>query len=288
MSAFSVQEYFCSAVELSWETDHGENEATVGKNTAIEWTHHTFNPWWGCTKVSEACDHCYAATFSHRLGYELWGVKASRRFFTDEHWHQPLLWNQAAIATGERRRVFCASMADVFEARKDLNDARARLWDLIIATPSLDWLLLTKRPHKISNLVPWKREWPQNVWIGTTVEHYRLAKLRIEALLAIPAVVHFLSCEPLLSRLDLSQWIHGLDWIIAGGESGANARQTDPAWFRSLRDQCVAAGVAFHFKQWGNWRPSRAGDMERVAKKLAGRILDDRTWDEYPSVMRNV
>ncbi len=174
-------------------------------------------------------------------------------------------------------------MADVFEPRKDLDSQRARLWELISATPSLDWLLLTKRPQKIAALVPWQKTWPQNVWIGATVEHQRLAASRIEALLSAPAAVHFLSCEPLLSSLDLRPWLDRLDWIIAGGESGAHARQADPAWFRSLRDQCVEAGIAFYFKQWGNWRPSANGGIQRIAKRQGDRLLDGRMWDEYPN-----
>src|SRR5579862_1495352 len=142
----------------------------MGRNSSIEWTHHTFNPWWGCAKVSPGCENCYAETWARRVGQDLWGVKNDRRFFTDKHWDEPLRWNEEAESDGERKRVFCASMADVFEDRADLKPWRERLWTLIEKTASLDWLLLTKRPQNISGFVPWKDRWPQNIWLGTTVE----------------------------------------------------------------------------------------------------------------------
>src|SRR5262249_54064076 len=125
--------------------------ASMGDKTAIEWTDHTFNPWWGCVEVSPACDFCYARTWAQRRGHPVWGTDAPRRFFGEAHWGEPLRWNRRAAATGRRARVFCASMADVLEERHDpvgalLEQARARLWATIEATPNLDWLLLTKRP----------------------------------------------------------------------------------------------------------------------------------------------
>ena len=126
----------------------------MGKDSRIEWTHHTFNPWWGCVKVSPAYKHCYAEGWAKRVGLDVWGARAPRRFFSDAHWREPLKWNRGAETAGERRRVFCASMADVFEARDDLNPWRERLWQLIEATPFLDWLLLTKRPEHVGNCVP--------------------------------------------------------------------------------------------------------------------------------------
>jgi protein gp37 len=275
----------------------------LAKDSSIEWTHHTFNPWWGCTKVSPGCKHCYAETFSHRIGQDIWGARAERRFFGDHHWRQPLAWNSEATRQGQRRRVFCASMADVFENRADLNATRDRLWQLIAATPSLDWLLLTKRPERVRKSVPWGERWPSNVWIGATAENQRWADRRIPALLELPAPVRFLSCEPLLGALDISRWFVGrrrVDWVIAGGESGHYARPMNPEWARSLRDQCNSARVAFHFKQWGHWGPDYAAagmrrqrvtvadpngrpiTLVRVGKHAAGRQLDGRTWDEFP------
>jgi protein gp37 len=132
----------------------------MGENSKIEWTTHTFNPWWGCTKVSEACKHCYAEAWAKRLGQRVWGPKSKRRFFTDQHWKQPLTWNRKAEGAKERPRVFCASMADVFENQTELESHRRRLWDLIEATPNLDWLLLTKRPMNVKQLSGWTLDWP--------------------------------------------------------------------------------------------------------------------------------
>ncbi|MFM7332780.1 MAG: DUF5131 family protein, partial [Brachymonas sp.] len=126
----------------------------MAKDSRIEWTHHTFNPWWGCVKVSAACDHCYAETWAKRLGEQVWGPSSERRFFSDTHWNEPLKWNREAGEEGVRRRVFCASMADVFENRPDLIAHRMRLLKLIEATPFLDWLLLTKRIHLVKKQLP--------------------------------------------------------------------------------------------------------------------------------------
>jgi protein gp37 len=186
-------------------------------------------------------------------------------------------------------------MSDVFEDRRDLDAHRERLWALIEATPWLDWLLLTKRPQHINNMVPWGGDWPPNVWLGATVEDQQRAEERLPYLTTIPVVVRFISAEPLFGRLKLKPWIKELDWVIGGGESGPRARVPSPSHFLDLRDQCVAADVAFHFKQWGEWAPydgqqgggriELAADgiaMKRVRKKEAGRVLDGATWDQWP------
>lgn len=253
----------------------------MGKHSAIEWTDHTFNPWWGCTKVSPACRNCYAETWSRRVGLSLWGENASRRFFSDKHWEEPLLWNNAARREGIRRRVFCASMADVFEARPELEPWRARLWNLIEQASSLDWLLLTKRPENVLPMVPWQRVWPENVWLGITAEDQEWAEKRLPHLKDIPAAIRFISCEPLLGPLDLSSWIRHIDWIIVGGESGRSARPMDPQWVSSILNQATNAGIAFYFKQWGEWTPSKNG-MKKVGKKAAGRLFRDRIWEDLP------
>lgn len=272
----------------------------MAKNSKIEWTHHTFNPWWGCAKVSPACAHCYAETWAKRTGNDLWGGSAPRKFFTDRHWKEPLTWNADAKASGERRRVFCASMADVFERRAELHEWRERLWALVDQTPFLDWLLLTKRPQNIQFMAPWGDRWPDNVWLGCTAENQTWADKRVPILLQIPAKVRFLSCEPLLGELDLSHYLsrdptQSIHWVIAGGESGAHSRPMHPGWVRDLRNQCQNSDVAFHFKQWGHWVPEEllteqqrkviVFDGHRMAaagKGKAGRILDGRTWDEFP------
>jgi protein gp37 len=268
----------------------------MARNSKIEWTTHTFNPWWGCVKVSPACKHCYAESWAKRVGQDVWGIKAERRFFGDKHWSEPLKWNAIAATAGERARVFCASMADVFEDRRDLDTYRARLWALIEATPNLDWLLLTKRPDLVARLAPWGNDWPPNVWLGTTVEDQDYAEERLPHLTAIPAAVRFISAEPLLGPVDISPWGARLDWVITGGESGPRARPSSPSWFMALMNQCMAADVAFHFKQWGDWAPGdgvplakvraqKAADgttMLRLGKKAAGRTLGGATWDELP------
>ena len=278
----------------------------MARNSNIEWTHHTFNPWWGCKKVSAACDHCYAELWAKRMGHQLWGADSPRRFFGDSHWREPLTWNEEAGLLGRRYRVFCASMADVFENRADLNSQRLRLWELIDNTPNLDWLLLTKRPQNIARIAPWGARWPANVWLGTSVENQALAEKRLPYLLKNPARVRFLSCEPLLGPLNLQQWFtrrdfHPIDWIIAGGESGGASRPMHPDWVLNLLDQCRAHKVPFHFKQWGQWAPAelapgtprvrlleftneRSVEMVFLSKKLAGRILEGTTWDGIPHI----
>jgi protein gp37 len=238
------------------------------------------------------------------MGHDLWGARAPRRFFGDAHWAEPLRWNEEAALAQIRERVFCASMADVFERRADLNAERRRLWGLIEATPNLDWLLLTKRPQNISRLVPWGRTWPSNVWLGTSIENQRVAEQRLPVLLSIPAVVRFVSCEPLLGSLNLATWFrrrgfYPIDWVITGGESGPNSRPMHPDWAADLLQQCQRFEVPFHFKQWGHWVPAelmtnmpgatlltlaneRPVKMVRVTKKLAGRILKGTTWDGVP------
>lgn len=274
----------------------------MGKNSKIEWTNHTFNPWWGCTKVSAACKHCYAESWAKRVGQKVWGPKADRRFFGEKHWAEPIKWNNEAVAAKRRLRVFCASMADVFENRTVLNPWREKLWELIEVTPQLDWLLLTKRPELVSRYAPWETNWPRNVWLGTTVEDQESAESRLLHLQNIPAAIRFISAEPLLSPLDIKPWLGStIDWVITGGESGPKARPSSPSWFRDLLTQCMAAEVPFHFKQWGDWAPgqginlpavrkdkaSKAADgtlMVRVGKKNAGRLLDGETWDGLPKI----
>jgi protein gp37 len=281
----------------------------MAQNSKIEWTHNTFNPWWGCIRVSPACKHCYADTWARRLGLDLWSARSQRRFFGDAHWREPLKWDRAAAKDGERHRVFCASMADVFEKRRELDGPRSRLWRLIESTPNLDWLLLTKRPEYVASMTPWGTAWPRNVWLGTTAENQHWADKRIPLLLESAARVKFISAEPLLGPLRLEGQLlpadvigRGLNWVIAGGESGPHARPMNPAWVESLRDECAASGTAFHFKQWGHWGPDmknapksahrvqvigrdgRPVTLVRLGKQAAGRRLDGRTWDGLPFV----
>lgn len=278
------------------------------QNSSIEWTDHTFNPWWGCIKVSPGCEHCYAETLSNRYGHKVWGPAKTtdRRMMSDNYWRQPIKWDRLAQVSGQRKRVFCASMADVFEHHPQVGEARNDLFSLIRMTPNLDWLLLTKRPENIEQMVPesWLDAPVPNVWYGTSCEDQQRADERIPHLLNVPARVRFLSCEPLLGPIKLDPWNGGhtgIDWVIAGGESGPGARPMSITWARSLRDQCVAAGVAFHFKQWGQFTPYYEavdpaagklimseyprGTMKRVGKHAAGRLLDGREWNQLPTEM---
>lgn len=288
----------------------------MGEVTAIAWTDHTFNAWIGCAKVSAECKHCYAEieTFARReraRGLELWGANAARHVTSDATWKNPRAWNRAAEKAGVRRRVFCSSMSDVFEDRKDLDLPRARLWKLIRETPWLDWLLLTKRPEEAARL--WQMAalaaqgldvkndapaWLPNIWLGTTAGTQEMADERIPHLLRVPARVRFLSCEPLLEEVLLHKWFAGavmqrwlvenpdqrlpadavgkIDWVIGGGESGPKARICDVDWLRSLRGQCAAAGVPYFNKQLG----SRAIDTDGTGWKLSK--LDTRRHPSDP------
>jgi protein gp37 len=241
----------------------------VSEKTGIAWTDHTFNPWWGCVRVSPGCENCYAERDSKRYGFGLWGPTSPRRFFGDKHWNEPLKWDRAAEKEGVRRRVFCASMADVFEDRRDLDEQRARLWHLIERTGSLDWLLLTKRPENAARLAPamWDAGWPSNVWAMVTAEDQQRADERIPLLLKIPARVRGVSYEPALGPVDFRPWLwrvgmhmdgthdrERIDWIIVGGESGPAmaARPFDVAWARTTAANCRRAGVAVFVKQLGS------------------------------------
>jgi protein gp37 len=236
----------------------------MGEKTGIAWTDHTFNPWWGCVKISPACTNCYAADLDARFKGDHWGPRSSRKTFGDKHWNEPRKWQRAAQAAGVRRRVFCASMADWAEDLPELVPLRERLWSLIWDTPDLDWLLLTKRHENIARLVPWSgtdTPW-RNVWLGVTVENQEYADERIPALLSVDATVHFLSMEPLLGPVDIEPWLArecpetgndlaSLNWVIAGCESTdiGRRRDTEVDWYRQIRDACAATRTAFFLKQ---------------------------------------
>lgn len=215
----------------------------MGTETAIAWTRSTFNPWWGCTKISEACRDCYAEKWALRTGHKTWGPMAPRRFFDEPHWNEPRKWNAKALMEKQLAQqqgkpppapwtVFCASMADVFEELPEQHPAaermaadRTKLWRLIDETPHLTWLLLTKRPENITRCFPWAqandgtplRAPLPNVWLGTTVENQATADVRVPLLLRIGAVVRFISCEPMLERVDFAyspRNRHGLFWKV--------------------------------------------------------------------------
>lgn len=297
----------------------------MAETTGIAWTDSTFNAWMGCTKVSEACRFCYAERDTKRWGRVIWGDQAQRIRTSDDYWNQPLSWERQAIRDGKRRKVFCSSLADVFEDRPELVPWRDDLLQLIENTPHLDWQLLTKRPQNMVHMTEHRwRVWPDNVWAGTSTEDQGSVFERVGHLLKVPARIRFLSCEPLLGplRLVLSHLLQQapIQWVIVGGESGPEARPMHPIWARSIRDQCAQAGVAFFFKQWGEWAPredltdrywngetieevQEARDffrvvnleggqgfhgeeailMKKIGKKAAGDLLDGVRHQEFPA-----
>lgn len=242
----------------------------MADKTIIAWTDHTFNAWWGCTKVSSGCANCYAADLAQRYGHDVFGPTAGRRTFGPKHWGEPIEWNKQAEAEGRRHRVFCGSMMDWAEARPDLMPHRRALWYVIRATPWLDWQLLTKRPENITAFLPddWGAGY-RNVWLGTSIESNAYAH-RANTLRQIPAVVRFVSYEPALGPLDQLD-LTGLHWVIYGGESGAKHRDHDITWPREMKARCAAARVAFFFKQ----------SPDRFTER--GTTLDGETVRMYPT-----
>lgn len=249
----------------------------MAENSVIAWTNHTFNPWIGCVKVSSGCKHCYAETLvTGRLASpELWGPEktAGRRRTAKSNWNKPLTWNRQAALTGKPLRVFSGSLCDVFEDHKDANAARPDLWEMIRATPWLEWQLLTKRAENILRFLPddWDKGY-DNVWLGTSIEDMKVAE-RADQLCDVPAAVRFISYEPALGPLDDLD-LDGIDWVIYGGESGADFRPEDKNWARSMRARCEKAGVAFFHKQSAAWRTE-------IGIELDGEIVR-----EYPTPRR--
>jgi protein gp37 len=220
----------------------------MGENSKIEWTDHTFNPWIGCQKVSPGCDHCYAeAMMDHRYHKVEWGPHGERKRTSAANWRKPLQWQRAAEAIGKRARVFCASLADVFDNQAE-PQWRDALWYLIRQTPDLNWLLLTKRPENIHKMLP--AYWPlPHVWLGTTCEDQESYDRRWPILRDVPAHIHFISYEPAIGPLSILPGAGVPDWLICGGESGRDARYMHPTWAAMVRDQCREAGTAFFMKQ---------------------------------------
>ena len=305
----------------------------MGVNSKIEWTDHTFNPWIGCTKVSAGCTNCYAeAMMDKRLGRVEWGDLGTRSRTSAAYWKKPLAWNKKLMskcragcgwrgdldtahideerwhrcpACGSktvptRARVFCASLADVFEDRDELVPWRDDLFALIDATPHLDWLLLTKRPENVEKMWPMHTfednvSFRGNVWLGTSVENQEQADMRIPELLKILVPVRFLSCEPLLDEVDLFN-VDGdisvamgergtplfpadvIDWVIVGGESGHNARRFDLSWACTIVEDCEDVGVPVFVKQFGE-NP----ECVPCGYTITGKGGD---WNEWPLELR--
>lgn len=236
----------------------------MGKDSGIEWTDHTWNPWRGCQKVSSGCKNCYMFRDQQRYGGDPTVIIRSRTTFND-----PLKWKDPAL-------IFTCSWSDWFI--EDADNWRDEAWDVIRRTPWHTYQILTKRPENIVARLPadWNSGWP-NVWLGVSVESERYYG-RLDILRNIPAAVRFLSAEPLLGPLDLAPYLTWLDWIITGGESGTQEaiRPANLDWFRAIRDQCRATNTLYHHKQHGGWFKNEGA--------WGGRMLDERTWDERPEI----
>lgn len=246
----------------------------MSDRSRIEWTEATWNPTTGCDRVSAGCDNCYAMVLAKRL--KAMGAAKYQRD-GDDRTSGPgfaLTTHRDAlnVPRGWRkpRTVFVNSMSDLFHARVPLTFIQD-VFDVMAATPQHTYQVLTKRSRRLRRVAS-EIDWPSNVWMGVSVENqatmYRIADLR-----NTPAQVKFLSCEPLLGPLPRLNLL-GIDWVIAGGESGPNHRGMDPAWVTDIRDRCLDADVAFFFKQWGGRTP-----------KANGRRLDGREWDDLPTAL---
>jgi protein gp37 len=278
----------------------------MGARSKIEWTDSTFNPWVGCTKIARAgrapsaCDFCYAEKWAKRSGQVTWGNHARRRT-TDVYWRGPVAWNEQAklfqTKHGRRQRVFCASLADVFDNQVDPS-WRRDLFELIRNCDQLDWQLLTKRPQNIRSMLPrdWGTGYP-NVWLGTTAEDARAYQQRLPHLLKVPSVIHFVSYEPAIGPLG-SLDVNGLfpDWLIIGGESGVRStliRYTNPQWVRDAIAECQRLGIAAFLKQWGTYKNNplvvedafsvpQAAQLDSPENGKGGGKLDRNFWREFP------
>lgn len=246
----------------------------MAERTGIDWTDHTWSPWWGCTQVSPACDHCYAMALDKRVGGAHWGPGVPRKQMSDAHWKTPLAWDRKAAAAGESRFVF-PSMCDPFDNEVP-EEWRARFFDLIRATPHLTWLLLTKRIGNAAKMAQACGGWPANAAAGATVINQDEWDRDFSKLVALDGPrFRFVSIEPMLGPIDEDPiGLDYLDWVIIGGESGPRPRPMQEAWALRMRDLCAAAGVPFFFKQWGGRFP-----------KANGKALDGREHCERPNIV---
>lgn len=261
----------------------------MGTTTGISWCDHTFNPWIGCTKVSQGCKNCYAETQNKRYNWTAgWGKGAPRRRTSEANWRKPLEWARAAVRDGVTRRVFCASLADVFDEEVP-QEWRADLWNLIrecnysemydVYGSGLEWLILTKRPENIARMMPpeWLEYRPNCIRLGVTCEDQENANKRIHQLFRAWKGPNFISYEPALGPVNFREFFVDtpveveekrgfitptIDWIICGGESGPGCRPMDLEWARDVRDHCKAAYVPFFMKQLGGHPKKRHDPAE--------------------------
>jgi protein gp37 len=256
----------------------------MGKVTAIAWTGHTFNPWWGCTKVSPGCDHCYAEGIDKSKGKALdkrthWGKGAPRLVLSDAYWKEPLRWDRDAAKAGVQRKVFCGSMCDVMDDEAPAG-LRERLWELINSTPNLIWQLLTKRPHRYERHLPAEFR-HDNAWLGTSAENQHFYNVRWTILARIAearGLISFVSYEPALGPLSITGFATRPDWIICGGESGHHRRPMEREWADSLLAQCRITGTKFFMKQMSAPTPdagARIIPVELLVREFPRLRLDE-------------
>ncbi len=244
----------------------------MAENTAISWADNTQNFWIGCTKVSPACDHCYAERDDEHRRWtpDGWGAGKPRHRTSTTTWNNPFVWDRRAQRTGRRERVFCMSLGDFFDNEVP-QEWRVEAWDVIRRTTNLHWMILTKRIGNATKMLP--PDWPMpHVGLMSTLENQEVWDRDFPKLMATPAAWHGLSVEPMLGPIDIGD--ARPDWIICGGESGPNHRPLDLRWVRSLRDQCARNGAAFHFKQVGGLRPTSNGCA-----------IDGREHKEFPEAI---
>lgn len=249
----------------------------MGDTTTISWSMATWNPWIGCQKVGPGCENCYAEARDLRFdGGVHWGPGAPRRRTSPGNWRKPYRWDRLASESGVRTRVFCASLADVFDNAID-PQWRRDVARVIRDTPNLDWMLLTKRIGIVPRLVDrdFDGSLPENVWLGASVVTQEEADRDVPRLLETPASIHWLSMEPLLEPVTIAPALmRGLDMIVVGGESGRNARSMHLEWARHLLRQAREGNTAFHFKQMSQAdRPSDYGEYEAFPDDLQVREL---------------
>lgn len=264
----------------------------MGKETSIEWTDHTFNPWWGCQRISVGCEHCYAETLDNRWhNGKHWGAGATRKIASETYWLQLDQWNRDAKLKKKNALVFVASMSDWAEDRPELIEPRQKLMKAIEKNKYLTFQLLTKRPENIKRFTPpyWWGDclsggdsFPDNVWIGITAENQEIWNNRKKYLFEIPCKVKFLSYEPALAPIMLTENVNiELDWVICGGESGTKARAMSSKWAQLMQHQCKQFGIPFFFKQWGEYNEQGV----RVGKKKAGSLLQGINYKQFPTII---
>jgi len=253
----------------------------MSKDTKIEWAHHSFNAWWGCRKISPACDNCYAEAMAKRTGRDCFGP--SPRYRTKGPWKEVVKWDRDAGKRGVRERLFVNSMSDFFEDNDELHEWRVDALMILEDMQNLDVMFLTKRPAIAAKYFDeYYHDLPDHFWVGVTAENQSFYNLRVDALQTIPAKVKFVSIEPMLGMIDMGDYLsEEIDWVITGAESGHRSRVAKVQWFRSLQYQCKEAGVPFMLKQM---HVDEGTGLDTKIKLVKKPFLDGVQYLEIPRV----